>query len=207
VVPPGDEQQDPARGSPCRYGAPCYERGDDYDRPWEQLAATGTDVHGEANFVEAMLVEHGGRRVLDAGCGTGRVAIELARRGFDVVGVDIDPTMLDTARRKAGELKWVLGDLSQLALAETFDAAVLGGNVMLFVATGTERDVLRRMAAHLEPDGRLVSGFQLDLGRYALADYDVDAEAAGFTLTDRFASWERETFEGGNYAVNVHAKS
>ena len=44
------------------------------------------------------------RRVLDAGCGTGRVAIELARRGIEVVGVDADPDMLERARRRAPQL-------------------------------------------------------------------------------------------------------
>jgi len=62
-------------------------------------------MHGEATFVEAL----GVRRVLDAGCGTGRVAIELARRGLDVVGVDADPGMLSAARAKAPELEWALG--------------------------------------------------------------------------------------------------
>jgi 2-polyprenyl-3-methyl-5-hydroxy-6-metoxy-1,4-benzoquinol methylase len=204
--PNDDERRPERRSSSKRHTRPTYERGDDYDRRWDQLAATGVDVHGEANFVEQLLREHGGRRVLDAGCGTGRIAIELARRGFDVVGVDIDPTMLDAARRKAGELKWVLADLSQLALDETFDAVVLGGNVIVFVGPGNEREVLRRLAAHLSPGGVLVSGFQIDTGRYALADYDADAESVDFTLTSRFATWEQAPFEGGGYAVSVHTK-
>src|SRR5262249_53540301 len=62
---------------------------------------------GEADLVESLMREAGGTRVLDAGCGTGRVAIELARRGFSVVGLDSDTVMLDTARAKAPELSWV----------------------------------------------------------------------------------------------------
>jgi 2-polyprenyl-3-methyl-5-hydroxy-6-metoxy-1,4-benzoquinol methylase len=61
--------------------------GDVYDATYERRAAAGEDVHGEANFVERFAP----RSVLDAGCGTGRVGRELARRGLDVVGVDIDP--------------------------------------------------------------------------------------------------------------------
>ena len=83
-----------------RVGAP---RGDDYDERWRRLAAVGHNVHGEADLVEQLLRETGGTRVLDAGCGTGRVAIELARRGFSVVGVDADGGMLDAARAKAPE--------------------------------------------------------------------------------------------------------
>ena len=71
-------------------------RGDDYDARWTVLAAQGRNVHGEADLVESLLRESGGTRVLDAGCGTGRVAIELARRGFSVTGVDAGGTTLSS---------------------------------------------------------------------------------------------------------------
>ena len=67
---------------------------------WRALAAEGKSIHGEADLV--CRFEPGS--VLDAGCGTGRVAIELAARGIDVVGVDLDPAMLDHARLKAPSL-------------------------------------------------------------------------------------------------------
>jgi SAM-dependent methyltransferase len=204
---PNDEERRPERRrSSKRHGRPTHERGDDFDRRWDGLAAEGVDVHGEANFVEALLRARGFHRVLDAGCGTGRVAIELDRRGFEVVGVDIDPTMLDTARRKADHVTWIREDLTELALEETFDVVLLVGNVMVFVVPGSERQILVRMAAHLEGGGLLVTGFQLDLGRYALADFDADADAAGFVLVDRYATWERARFEGGGFAVSVHAR-
>ena len=79
-------------------GAP---RGDAYDERWRKLAAAGQGIHGEADLIESLLRETGGSRVLDAGCGTGRVATELAARGFSVVGMDLDEQMLDTARAKA----------------------------------------------------------------------------------------------------------
>src|SRR5438105_9777795 len=68
--------------------------GDAYDATYKQKAAAGENVHGEADFVESF----GPKSVLDAGCGTGRVGIELARRGIDVVGGAIDPNILNTAR-------------------------------------------------------------------------------------------------------------
>jgi SAM-dependent methyltransferase len=207
VARPDDEARRPERRrSPKRHEFPTYQRGEGYDSRFQELAAQGVDVHGEANFVDALLQRHGGRRVLDAGCGTGRVAIELARRGYEVVGVDIDPTMLDTARRKAGDLQWVLGDLSRLALDRMFDLVVLAGNVILFVGQGNEHDVVRRLAAHLAPGGLLVAGFQLDTGRYSLADYDADAQAAGFALKERYATWDRAPYESGGYAVSVHTR-
>ena len=82
-------------------------RGDDYDARWRAMEERGASIHGEADLVEALLLEGS---VLDAGCGTGRVAIELARRGLEVVGTDLDPGMLETARRKAPHLEWVQGE-------------------------------------------------------------------------------------------------
>jgi SAM-dependent methyltransferase len=165
-------------------------------------------VHGEASCVEVLLraepVAAGGapNSVLDAGCGTGRVAIELAARGFDVVGVDLDPSMLDEARRKAPELEWVLSDLAGLRLRRDFDAAVLAGNVMIFVAAGSERDVLTRIAEHVRPGGLVVAGFQLT-GRLSLDDYLDAADAAGLDAVATYATWDREPFAGGDYAVAV----
>ena len=165
-------------------------------------------MHGEATFVEALDV----RSVLDGGCGTGRVAIELARRGLDVVGVDADPAMLSAARAKAPELEWILADLSDFTLPDAdgpgprrFDAAVLAGNVMIFVVPGSEGRVLDRIAAHLHPGGLLVAGFQLIGGRLDLEHYDELAAAAGLTLADRLATWDRDPWRpGGDYAVSVH---
>jgi SAM-dependent methyltransferase len=144
--------------------------------------------------------------VLDAGCGTGRVAIELARRGLDVTGVDVDRSMLDVARSKAPELPWVVGDLAEVDLGRTFDVVVLAGNVMIFLAPGTEARVVANMARHIEPGGALVAGFSLEPGRLALADYDALADAAGLLRAERWATWDREPFRSGNYAVSVHRR-
>lgn len=177
-------------------------RGEAYDRRFEQLAASGADVHGEAAFVASL--SPAPSAVLDAGCGTGRVAMELARRGVDVVGVDLDPAMLEVARRKAPELEWVEANLASLGLSRRFDVVVMAGNVLLFVAPGTEPAVVERLSAHLLPDGRLVAGFSLGSG-LTLEDYDDMAAAAGLTLEERFATWERAPFSADEgYAVSVH---
>ena len=76
-------------------------RGDAYDARWTALAADGANVHGEADLVETLLRQSGGTRVLDAGCGTGRVAIELGRRGFSVTGVDAGERNVSAARAHA----------------------------------------------------------------------------------------------------------
>lgn len=177
--------------------------GADYDERWRRLAAAGSAVHGEADFVARFEPAS----VLDAGCGTGRVALELARRDIDVVGVDLDPVMLDQARAKAPASTWILGSVEDVAVGRTFDVVVTAGNVMIFVQPGTESAVVRNLAAHLAPEGVLVSGFQLDRG-YTLERYDADCAAAGLAFVERFATWEGGGWiSGADYAVSVHRRS
>lgn len=181
-------------------------RGDDYDARWERLAASGASVHGEADLIETLLRGSSGTRVLDAGCGTGRVAIELAARGFSVTGIDADPAMLSAARAKAPHVRWIEADLveTDTHLQETFDIVAMPGNVMIFLDRGTEATVVAQLAHRLTPGGLLVAGFQLGTGRLTLARYDEVAAAAGLELADRWATWDRDPYDGGDYAVSVH---
>lgn len=182
-------------------------RGDEYDARWAPLVESGQNIHGEADLVESLLTESGGRTVLDAGCGTGRVAIELARRGFRATGVDADPEMLETARAKAPELSWHHADLADDSIAEltgNVDAVVLAGNVMIFLEPGTEARVLTNLVGRLRPGGLVVAGFAVRPDRLPLARYDELAAAAGLTPVARWATWDRQPFANGDYAVSVH---
>ena len=174
--------------------------GEEYQARFDRLAASGADVHGEADFVTAFAPGS----VLDAGCGTGRVGIELARRGIEVVGADVDASMLATARRQAPDLTWVEADLTTLDLGREFELVLLAGNVPLFTPPGTQPELIARCAAHVAANGHLVAGFSLDRG-YGLDDWDVACSAAGLILADRFATWSRDPFTGGDYTVSVHA--
>jgi ubiquinone/menaquinone biosynthesis C-methylase UbiE len=179
--------------------------GDDYQRRFDRLAASGQDVHGEATFVMGLLPVS----VLDAGCGTGRVAIELARRGVDVVGVDIDESMLNIARQRAPDLEWVNAELTALDLDRVFDVVLMAGNVPLFTPPGTEAALVSHCARHVAPTGALVAGFQLDRG-YSLAQYDDHCRAAGMELSARCATWGGDPYidggtDGARYAVSVHS--
>lgn len=191
-------------GDASRWSAePSVQRGADYDERWARMAAAGRSVHGEADFV----CRYEPETVLDAGCGTGRVAIELATRGIDVVGIDLDAAMLAEARTKAPSLTWVDGSIETVSLGRGFDVVVMAGNVMIFVRPGTESTVVANLAAHLALEGVLISGFQLDQG-YDLARYDADCAAAGLALVERFATWDGAPFvAGGGYAVSVHRRS
>ena len=187
--------------------------GVDYAARFAKLAASGADVHGEATFCAALASP--GARVLDAGCGTGRVAIRLAEQGFAVVGLDVDDSMLAVAREQAPGLRWVLGDLVDtsglLADERPFDLVVLAGNVVPLVAEGTLPDVVRSLVSVLAQEGLLVAGFGLDAAHLPpgcpvtpLQEYDAVLASHGLRVADRFASWDAQPFEdGAGYAVTV----
>jgi SAM-dependent methyltransferase len=191
--------------------------GSEYDAPYKAHAAAGMDVHGEANLIEKLLHSDLNRtastqpyRVLDAGCGTGRMAIELARRGVDIVGVDLDEVMLKQARKNAPQLDWRLGDLSSIELDKVFDAIVLAGNVMIYVTPGTEAATLANMAHHLKPGGLLVAAFELtpqSWTKLTIESYDQLTKTAGLKKVARWSTWEQEPWDDDdNYAVSVHTK-
>jgi 2-polyprenyl-3-methyl-5-hydroxy-6-metoxy-1,4-benzoquinol methylase len=186
-----------------RWSSEVKGRASAYDDRWAQLVARGDNIHGEADFVESLCLDQAAA-VLDAGCGTGRVAIELARRGLNVVGVDIDAAMLEQAMVKAPQLEWIHGDVVAVELGRRFNVVVLAGNVMIFLAPGTEAAAVTNLAGHLHPGGALVAGFQLTVGGLDLAEYDRYAAEAGLKLADRWATWDRRPFVGGSYAVSVH---
>jgi SAM-dependent methyltransferase len=177
-----------------------------YIERFRRMAAEGVDLGGEARLVDAMVPR--GARILDAGCGPGRVGAVLHDRGHHVVGVDADPELIAAAREDHPGPTWVVADLADLDLAaagvaEPFDAAVLAGNVLAFVAAGTEPAVLRQVAANLVPEGFAVVGLGTDRG-YPLAALDADLATAGFVLEHRFATWDlRPWHDGAEFAVSV----
>jgi SAM-dependent methyltransferase len=177
-----------------------------YVARFRRLAAEGADLAGEARLVDAMLPPGG--RVLDAGCGTGRVGGALFERGHDVVGADADAVLVDAARVDHPGPRWLVADLASLDLAalgeaDPFDGAVLAGNVMVFVAPGTETDVLSAVARHVTPAGFVVVGFHVDR-HLTLAHFDEHVAAAGLRVEHRFATWDlRAWHDDADFAVSV----
>jgi SAM-dependent methyltransferase len=191
------------------------QAGEEYARRFAQLAESGHDIHGEAAFCAALL--NPGARILDAGCGTGRIAIRLAELGHHCTGVDVDRSMLAVARRNAPTLTWLHGDLARLdslTLEPGFDLALAAGNVIPLLAPGTEPAVVRQLAAVLRPGGLLITGMGLDAEHLplpeptvTLTEFDRWCTQAGLTLRQRFATWDGEPYrQGGGYAVSVHSR-
>jgi SAM-dependent methyltransferase len=167
-----------------------------YVQRFRNLAAQGMDLVGEARLVDAMLQR--GSRVLDAGCGPGRVGAFLHAVGHDVVGVDVDPVLIAAAEEDHPGPRWLVGDLAGLDLAaagiaEPFDAIVSAGNVMTFLAPSTRLAVLRRLRAHVRPDGRAAIGFGAGRG-YGFDDFLADAREAGWAPDLLLSTWDLRPF-------------
>ncbi|HEX8094238.1 class I SAM-dependent methyltransferase [Jatrophihabitans sp.] len=202
--------------------------GADYAARFARLAATGQDVHGEATFCAAQLPAPA--LVLDAGCGTGRVAIRLAELGYRTVGVDVDSSMLAEARGARPDLPWLTADLAALpgfselarlagldapttgspAPGAGFDLVVAAGNVIPLLAAGTLTATVQRLAAVLAPGGLLVAGFGLDAAHLPAgcpvtpaADYQAACAEAGLAAVARHGSWDGAE-ESSGYLVSVH---
>lgn len=174
-----------------------------YAARFRSLAEEGADIEGEARLMDAVMAP--GSLVMDAGCGQGRLAAALHRRGHRVVGVDIDPVLLAAAQVDHPGPDYVEADLTSLDLpalgyADTFDAIVCAGNVLTYVAPEAEVPTLRSLRRHLRQDGRCVVGFHT--ARYGVDDFDRDVAASGFALEQRFATWDLLPWHAGaDFAV------
>lgn len=188
-----------------------FTENDDTHSQWyadhfRELVSDGADVEGEARLIDAIVAP--GSRILDAGCGQGRTAGALSARGHRVVAVDIDATLLAAARNDHPGPTYIECDLAFLDIRDdggirmTFDAAVSAGNVITYVAPGTEVDVLRAIRVHLVPDAPCVMGFHTE--RYSVSDFDRDLTTAGFVLESRFATWDlRPWHKDAEFVVSI----
>lgn len=167
-----------------------------YIERFRSMARAGDDLAGEARLVDTMVPRKA--RVLDAGCGPGRVGGALAEAGHDVVGVDVDPALIEAAEQDHPGPRWLVGDLAELDLpargiADPFDAIVCAGNVMTFVAPSTRVPVLTRLRAHLAPDGRAAIGFGAGRG-YEFSEFLADAATAGLVPDLLLGTWDLRPF-------------
>ncbi|MFZ9539516.1 MAG: class I SAM-dependent DNA methyltransferase [Ilumatobacteraceae bacterium] len=180
-----------------------------YDQRWESMAARGENVHGEADAVTRLIERHvvdrvgadGPRvcHVLDAGCGTGRLAVELERRGHIVTAIDLDPDMVDRARAKSSAIRWLVGDLAKLDdvidADDGYDVIVMAGNILNFCAPGSQTAIVRNLVRHLAAGGLLVCGWSQELREdaYLWTDFVRDARELGANLAETWTNWDGDT--------------
>lgn len=163
-----------------------------YIERFRSMAAAGEDLAGEARFIDAMAPRQA--RILDAGCGPGRVGSALARLGHDVVGVDVDPVLIAAATEDHPGPTWLVGDLAELDLAasgihEGFDVIVCAGNVLPFLAPSTRRDVLAHLRDQRREGGRIAIGFGAGRG-YEFDDFRTDAAHVGLVSQLELGTWD-----------------
>ena len=176
---------------------------DAYEARFAQMAADGQNIHGEVDAIERLRSDHPWTTptILDAGCGTGRIAVELEARKWRVTGIDSDPDMIALARPKSETVVWAVDDLATFDFEKQFDVVLMAGNILLFVHRGTELAVLTNTAKHLHPDGLMVAGFSLT--EFTKAQYDAWCRTAGLVAVDEWATWEGAAYAGGDYLVSV----
>lgn len=182
-----------------------------YGDKFARLVAEGQDVDGEARLADVLVRR--GARVLDVGSGMGRVSAALRARGHDVVAVEPDPRLVAQSRATYPDLPVVESEFLAApddALGRDFDLVVLVGNVMVFLAEGTERAVLARVRDLLAPGGRVLVGFHPVDGpatarAYAPEEFAADAAASGLRVDLRAGSYELHP-PAADYAVWVLAR-
>lgn len=134
--------------------------------PWEFYAqtydATVSDWEGEIDFYQSYVdaAAAKGNSILEIACGTGRVAIRLAKGGANVVGLDFSQPMLDIAREKSqgmANIKWVEQDMRTFDLDESFGLTIIPGHAFQNLVLAEEQvSCLKTIARHLNPGGKLI---------------------------------------------------
>jgi SAM-dependent methyltransferase len=114
----------------------------------------------EVNFIDEALSVDRGARILDLACGAGQHAVELATRGYDLVGFDLSQSQLDWAGGLAQErnqrLQFTYGDMRELSYNESFDAVYSWNTSFGFFEEEKNVDVAQRVFRALRPGGRFL---------------------------------------------------
>jgi 2-polyprenyl-3-methyl-5-hydroxy-6-metoxy-1,4-benzoquinol methylase len=117
---------------------------------------------GECDFIEKEIGHNKSTKILDIGCGTGRHAIELTKRGYKVVGVDLSESQLKRAREKAAQQKLKIDfqqhDARKLPFKHEFDLVIMlcEGAFPLMETDEMNYQILKNAAKALKPGGKLI---------------------------------------------------
>jgi 2-polyprenyl-3-methyl-5-hydroxy-6-metoxy-1,4-benzoquinol methylase len=117
---------------------------------------------GECDFIESEIHKNKTIKILDIGCGTGRHSIELSRRGYDVVGIDLSESLLKRAKEKASEQNLQIAfqkhDARELPFWDEFDLVIMlcEGAFPLMETDEMNFQILQNAAKALKPKGKLI---------------------------------------------------
>lgn len=220
VVPrrpaPGGQERTMTELPPTRWEL-WRDQHDGYQARFAELIAEGQDIDGEARLVDVLAPRRA--RVLDAGSGMGRVAAAVAARGHHVVGVEKDPVLVADSRARYPDIPVVEqdllavspGTLEKAGLPASYDVVAAVGNVMIFLADGTQSEVLRALGDLLAPGGRILVGFHQQSGPstgnvYPFAEFAKDVTGAGLVVQHRFGTYELGPADD-SYVVAVLARA
>ena len=156
---------------------------------FKAMEAEGNDMAGESRMVNALASR--GAKILDAGSGPGRVGKQLHALGHRVTGVDIDPELIEEARRVCPDATWITADLVDLpeVLGIEGDATAENGFELLV-------ENFRRVLA---PGGRAVVGYGSGPGRdYAFEQFLADAREVGLNVDNTYSSWQMHPYQEGS---------
>jgi SAM-dependent methyltransferase len=140
-----------------------------YDHPHYFDLVFRDETAGEVEFFEqafARFCDRPVRRLLEPGCGSGRLVVGMAQRGYDVTGLDLSQSMLDylakRLQRKQMSAELVLGDMTSMKFKRKFDAAFCTFNTFRHLTAEADAvQHLRSVAANLKPGGLYILGFHL----------------------------------------------
>ena len=128
--------------------------GEDYDAQYAHV------YDNDIQFLSRLIEQKKARSLLDICCGTGIVTVPLSEKVEHTTGVDIAPSMLEQARRRAtgrSHVDFLLADATTFTLDRTFDLAIMTGNAFqAFLHDDVMLALLNNVYRHLSPDGHLI---------------------------------------------------
>jgi SAM-dependent methyltransferase len=158
----------------------------------EDIETAGAVVQDDIPFYVDLAREAGaaGHRVLELGCGTGRVTIPIAKAGIDITGLDNSPAMLAVAKRKAtavglGNVSWCVGDMASFKLEGSFGLVIFPfRSFLLLLTVEQQKSCLACVRDHL-----------VDSGRLALNIFNPSIPAIADWLGSKRGMWQRRQDE------------
>jgi SAM-dependent methyltransferase len=173
------------------------------------------DWPGEIDFYRAMSADlDPGASILELGCGTGRVTLQLARKGLSIMGLDVSPSMLTMARGKARDLpnlRWVEGDMRAFDLGERFALIIIPGHSFQFMLAPEDQVAcLNCIRRHLAANGNLIVhldhqnlGWLGELTQGRGTDFELVGEYRSGAIDGSVRKWRAWSYEASSQTASA----